>query len=522
MIKYIAIIAMVLSSIACFAQKQTYDIIKYSAPKGWQKTVEANAVQFSKQNKNEVAMMMLFKSLPTEKDSKTNFDASWETIVKGLFDKVDAPQMQPAGNENGWTLESGAAVVEKTGTKAVANLISATGGGKMVNLLIIYNSESYQQDIDAFIASIVLPQVEANVASVQNNSSASNNSSLAGLWIDYNTEANGYSNGFPQLTGGYMRREYLLKSDGTYIFRTKDWMVYGSKYILFIYETGTYSISGSSITFLPKQGKGEWWNKTSRTNEWGSFAKASTDYKLEKKTYPFEIRAYSEPTLILKTGNTTGVLEYKYEKKDTNKSLIDNPPGFKLNEAASASENNILSNSANSILAGKTFEGTSLEKTGSGNMQFNTGGYWTWQYKFNKDGTYRFVYVAASHFNEAKLLQYETGTCSVNNDQLTIIPEKGANEEWSKIGKTSNGNSDAGNRAINDTWNKKLKTSSRKLEKVTYSFSIQYLDANKASTLILQHHNATERDGKPGWDDSNYYVESSSGKTGLSLPTGFQ
>ena len=42
-------------------------------------------------------------------------------------------------------------------------------------------------------------------------------------------------------------------------------------------------------------------------------------------------------------------------------------------------------------------------------MQFNTGGYWTGN--INSTKTVRIVlYVAASHFNEAKLLQYETGT----------------------------------------------------------------------------------------------------------------
>lgn len=481
MIKYIAIIAMVLSSIACFAQKQTYDIIKYSAPKGWQKTVEANAVQFSKQNKNEVAMMMLFKSLPTEKDSKTNFDASWETIVKGLFDKVDAPQMQPAGNENGWTLESGAAVVEKTGTKAVANLISATGGGKMVNLLIIYNSESYQQDIDAFIASIVLPQVEANAASVQNNSSASNNSSLAGLWIDYNTEANGYSNGFPQLTGGYMRREYLLKSDGTYIFRTKDWMVYGSKYILFIYETGTYSISGSSITFLPKQGKGEWWNKTSRTNEWGSFAKASTDYKLEKKTYPFEIRAYSEPTLILKTGNTTGVLEYKYEKKDTNKSLIDNPPGFKTGfdnkPAAQPAEVSTAENNAS--VAGTWSQSSSSNPFG----QSLSDGYTTMQYTFNKNGTYEYVAKTFSQNMSNIILSKETGKYNISGNQLTIIPTEGSTKSFTKKAGAA------------DQPDKLIKTEKRPLEKTVYTFTSYYFSGIKETNLVLQNDKKTFRDG---------------------------
>lgn len=64
------------------------------------------------------------------------------------------------------------------------------------------------------------------------------------------------------------------------------------------------------------------------------------------------------------------------------------------------------------------------------------------------------------------------GTYLINGNQLTISPTNGSNEEWAKTGKTSNGNSDVTNRSINDTWGKKLKNSSRKLEKYTYTFSI--------------------------------------------------
>ncbi|HNK91230.1 MAG TPA: hypothetical protein PKN63_11780, partial [Chitinophagales bacterium] len=212
--------------------------------------------------------------------------------------------------------------------------------------------------------------------------------------------------------------------------------------------------------------------------------------------------------------------EFRYSFRNK-ESLIDNPPGFKLSEAANVSEKNTLSNSANSILAGKIFESTSPEKSGSGNMQYKTGGYWTWQYQFYNDGTYRFVYVAASHFNETKLLQYETGTYTVQGNQVIISPGKGANEEWSKIGKTSNGNSDVNNRAINDTWNKKLKISNRNLEKITYPFSIEYWESNKANVLALQHANDTVRDGSPANNNNSYYFEITSGKSDLSLPKGF-
>lgn len=340
MTKYLVLVALVISLLFCseaLAQEK-FDIVSFKAPAGWQKSVEQNAVQFSKQEGSGVGIMMLFKAMPTGKDPRQTFDASWNTIVKGLFDKVDAPQMQPAGNENGWTLENGAAVVEKDGSKAVANLISASGGGKVVNLLIIYNSESFQPAIDAFIGSINLPRVQATGAQTTQTTAGTNSanpSSIAGLWVFYNTESGGVVNGIHQLTGGYMRREYLLKADGTYQFRAKDWMVY-VKDILYISESGTWSVSGNKLTIRPTKGKGEWWSKSAsnRTSEWGRFVRAS-DYKLEPVTYSFELfqpEGMQEMVLMLRSGSSTqrdgnrSDNTYRYTSRALDRSLIDDPP----------------------------------------------------------------------------------------------------------------------------------------------------------------------------------------------------
>ena len=184
-----------LLSIAVSAQEK-FDIVSFKTPTGWQKSAEANAVQFSRQEGTGVAIMMLFKSIPTSKDSKTTFDASWNSIVKDLLTKVDAPKMQPTANENGWMIESGAAAGEKDGNKLIAMLLSATGGGKVVNLLILYNSESFQSDIEKFISSIDLEKVSQNSAE-SNQSSTENSQKIASSLGELDGNYPGC------LTGGY-------------------------------------------------------------------------------------------------------------------------------------------------------------------------------------------------------------------------------------------------------------------------------------------------------------------------------
>ncbi|GAB2829871.1 hypothetical protein [Ferruginibacter profundus] len=187
-------------------------------------------------------------------------------------------------------------------------------------------------------------------------------------------------------------------------------------------------------------------------------------------------------------------------------------------QLSKASQSTTAGNTINSPLAGKIWEGSSSEKfTGAGTMTGHyTGGFSTTQYKFNADGTYRFVKVRASHYNDTKTLEYETGTYSINSNQLAITPTKGQNEEWSKVGKTSNGNSDVTNRAINETWGKKNKTSGRKSEQYTYSFTIGKNGDKNA--LILQRSGRTEKEGE---GKISYYNETAPGKSAI-LPSGIK
>lgn len=331
----LTIACLVTLTVSSSAQEK-FDAVTFTAPKGWQKSVETNAIQFTKQNGNQIAIMMLFKSIPTAKDSKTTFDTSWNSIVKELLTKVDAPKMQPAIDKNGWTIESGVAIGEKDGEKVAAMLLSATGGGKVVNLLVLFNSEVFQPEVERFVSSIDLKKITSSI-DVPTKQSGTINNSIVGLWGSYLNETSGYINGMPQYTAGYFRREYLFKADGTYLFKVKNWSVL-QRDILFITETGTWAVNGNKLAISPKQGKGEWWSKAAsgRTTEWGSFVKLS-EFKPEAVTYTFELRYFEgqkETHLLLESGKSTerdgtgsnNSFSWSYSPRALDKSLIDNPP----------------------------------------------------------------------------------------------------------------------------------------------------------------------------------------------------
>jgi len=522
----LSFIAILLLSFNGLAQKQTYDIVSYTVPKGWQSQQAEGGVQLfiTDAKTGGYAIAIVTKGMPSSGSAENDFSNQWKSLLVNTVNSITEPvKIEPVQDE-GWEIHSGNGNYVDGNIKGLATLITATGNDQTVAAVLMTNTQQYQNDLLTFINSLELKKFQQQNTRNTNPTTVkagdSNPTSLIGLWVAYRNETSGFMNGTPMYSGGYFRNEYAFNADGTYVYRSKNWST-TIKDILFVYETGTWKVNSNSVTLTPAKGKGEWWSKapSGRTSEWGKLVKSST-LKLEPVTYTFELKNFSETTLLLQSPNETqreGRQENNtasYTTRATDKSLIDNPPGFKT-----ASENTLSNSAINSPIAGKIWEAQTLEKNGAayGNTSgFHTGGFWLYQYQFNTDGTYHFIYNAASALatNPVNVLQYETGTYSVSGSQLTITPLKGANEEWS-VSSINNGMSAETKRNTLEKRIEKLKTSQRKLEKTTYVFTIEYWQGNNANALCLKHTQNTIREGSPGANDQSCFFETTAAKSAL-------
>ena len=339
--KKLLLFYILLSGCTSQAQKQTFDLVSYTAPKGWKVDKKEKTIAFTKEDnaKGTFCVITLYKTLDAGSNSKENFNTSWESLLKETFTDA-APEMQPVSEDKGWTAESGYASFEKEGISGIVLLATTTGFGKLANILILTNTDIYEKEMTAFLESVDLrkPPITENKKPALEKRVNANNAPVVGLWGFYNSEY--YGN---VLTSGYFRKEYTFYEDGTYQYRRKDWST-TVKEILFAYETGTYTVSGNQLTISPKQGKKEWWSKAAsqRTNEWGKRLRI-TNHKLEKITYNFEIKYLSgmeKNYLMLRSANPTErdgkksnqnnpLNEFSYSQRKLNESLIDSPPGTK-------------------------------------------------------------------------------------------------------------------------------------------------------------------------------------------------
>lgn len=505
--KILTLLLMLYASVA-MAQKETFDIISFTSPKGWKKDVKEELVQFVKEDKAKgtYCIIGLYHSVDADADSKTNFDASWKILAKETFNITDAPAMQPPSTENGWELQTGHANFDNNGSKGLAMLVTASASNKAVNLLVVTNSNAYESDISQFMQSIDMKKPPASNP-VATTTTASNNTSIVGIWGDYNTESNGVMNGFPMLTGGYFRKEYTFYKDGTYLYRVKDWSV-TVREIRYGYETGTYKVNGNQLTITPSKSVGELWSKSpsGRTVGWGSKVKSYV-FKQETITYSFEIRYLSgmersylylwcnKPTERdgRRSNDNNALHEFSYGQRNANEEvLLDNPPGVKTgfeNKSITATSQPQTTTAPTAIATNSAVTGLwctyALEPGGfvNGVPQYTTG-YLRTEYHFNANGTY--LYRKKNWLTKSPDIYfiYETGTYAVNGNQITLTPKQGKTNVWSKPKSMKN-----------TEWGSLLKATETRLEKVAYTFKIETDPAYNSTSLFLVTGKETERDG---------------------------
>ncbi|WP_147273653.1 hypothetical protein [Pedobacter chinensis] len=136
-------------------QKELFDMVAYTAPKGWQKSVKPGTLSFTKETPKGFCIITLYKGVEAGIDAQTNFDISWQSLMQETLGTGKAT-MQPGSTDNGWESRIGSAPFEKNGIKGAAILISSSKNGKLINISSMTNTDAFQKEMETFFGSLVL------------------------------------------------------------------------------------------------------------------------------------------------------------------------------------------------------------------------------------------------------------------------------------------------------------------------------------------------------------------------------
>ena len=154
-----------LSSTVC-AQTESLGIVKYTPPKGWDKTSKENVIAFSKVDRDtgKFCIITLYGATPGTGNPQKDFKREWNNLVVKPFAGEADPKTE-IGEENGWTATAGGTAIDFNGSKAAAVLTVITRDTTAVSVLAVFNDEAYTAPYVAFSSSIELDKpVAATVA----------------------------------------------------------------------------------------------------------------------------------------------------------------------------------------------------------------------------------------------------------------------------------------------------------------------------------------------------------------------
>jgi hypothetical protein len=291
-----------------FAQKQTFDLITFTPPKGWTKNLEETLVSYTITNNKTKSWcrIIVIKSTISKGTIEADFESEWQDLIVKNYNPSTERKENNLEEAEGWKIKAGSSKFTFDKSEAIAMLTTASGYDRCLSLVAITNNKDYIKDIQALIESIDLikPDIAANQS--QNNSLPTDNTevpSVVGTWSKTSTDNTDYSlnNGLHS----YHKMQYEFNANGTYSFIYRSFSYLPDIY--FAKENGTYKIDGNTITIIPKASIFETWSKDNGTDKLGKL-KTRQKRKLEKVTYKFSSQYFSgidEWQLVLQLDHPT-------------------------------------------------------------------------------------------------------------------------------------------------------------------------------------------------------------------------
>jgi hypothetical protein len=468
------------------AQKENFDLITYTPPKGWKKEVTENITTYTIIDKktNNWCQIGIVKSTASKGNVDADFESEWQDLAVRNYKVTEAPELNEIQETDGWKIKTGGANFIFNNSKVMALLTTASGYNRCMSIIATTNNQVYLTNIEALLASVEMEKPAVSAEQTNTNTAIDDKSSVLGTWIVSSSDNSNYrmKNGIMN----YIKRQYTFYEDGSYNFVSKAFDPLMDK-ILLGEESGSYQVSGTNVTLNPKKSILEGWSKKDGTDKWGKHLNTQ-NIALEKITYSFTKHYFSGIqiwALVLTSGEPTtrdGPFSnnksfnnaWYYNTPSPNNLAIELPGGLQpIKEPVQQ-----ITAAVNTAVVGTWGVGTTVAS--AYNMHINEGSIVT-QYIFNANGTYSFHIKTFRYQLDKLLLTKETGTYQINSNNITINPQKSVIEAWSRKDGT-------------DNWGKLLSSDKKDLEKITYQFLVE--DYGSGKVLVLRAGNITKRDGR--------------------------
>lgn len=179
--KIILFCLFVFSGAILLAQKQTYDLVSYTPPAGWQIEVKNNLTSYTKTDskKNSWCQVFIVKSTISKGSIEKDFESEWEELVVKNYKPDGKPETEEVIELDGWKIKAGTGKFVFNKADAIAMLTTASGYQRCVSIVAITNSQDYFPDITKILESVELVKPSTTNSPNQITTNPSGNQTFA-------------------------------------------------------------------------------------------------------------------------------------------------------------------------------------------------------------------------------------------------------------------------------------------------------------------------------------------------------
>ncbi|POY37337.1 hypothetical protein C3K47_06110 [Solitalea longa] len=287
-------------AVTAFAQKETFDLITYTAPQNWTKDTRETVVSYVNINtkKKSWCRISIYKSTTSKGNIESDFESEWNTLVAKEYKVTEAPQTSEAVEAEGRKVKSGAGKFIFDNANATALITTISGFERCVSVVAVTNDQEYLSFVQSFMETLEMKAPAIKVQPVTTQQSTINDpSSVIGIWGK--TATKNSSGDMDNGLHGYFKCQYMFNKNGTYSYISRVFSYQPE--IILAKESGTYHVNGNVITLIPQSSIIQKWSKGYTTETGGrkvyldklGTLLSSQNRPLEKISYRFNKEYFS-------------------------------------------------------------------------------------------------------------------------------------------------------------------------------------------------------------------------------------
>lgn len=178
--KILLSIALLFAAIISRAQKkETFDLATFEMPSGWTKTKETTDVMsyaITDNKKGTFCQIGIYASTISKGSLELDFESEWQELIVKSYKPTQNPEMVPSASVNEWDAKGGVAPFAFNGGTSIAMLVTMSGHQRCMSIVIVTNTDAWQNQAEKFLASVDMSKPKVNSVSLNNNTKPNNTS----------------------------------------------------------------------------------------------------------------------------------------------------------------------------------------------------------------------------------------------------------------------------------------------------------------------------------------------------------